>query len=163
MWSNEDREWYDTAEICRNGHVTNDSVNAYPLQSKKYCNDCGSPTIQKCEECNFDIQGYHHVPLVGSIYKTPSYCINCGTAYPWIMDKLLAAEELADLVDEFSEEDKKIISASLSDLVKDTPRSQVAAIRFKKIVSKASGNIGIAFKDILFNVVTEPVNKAIWG
>lgn len=163
MWGYEEKSWYDTAEICRNGHVTNESVKEYPIDSKKFCNVCGSETIQKCESCNFEIQGYHHMPGIGSIYEKPSYCINCGEPYPWIKDKLIAAEELADIVDEFTEEDKKILSSSLQDLVRDTPRSQVAAIRFKKIVSKASENIGFAFKEILFDVATEPVNKLIWG
>lgn len=75
---------------------------------------------------------------------------------------MAAAQELADLVDEFTDEDKRVLVESLDDLVRDTPRSQVAALKFKKIVAKTTGNIVSAFRDILIDVASEPVKRMIW-
>ncbi|MHA7964949.1 DUF2321 domain-containing protein [Paenibacillus sp. CAU 1782] len=156
---------YDVAQICLNGHVNSSKINGNNHLFVDYCRDCGRETITKCVSCHKDIRGsaiYNGIPSYGK-YNSPSFCIHCGQAFPWIAERLKAAEELAELFEELSDEDRKILTTSLNDLVRDTPRSQVAALRFKKIVAKAEEHIGVAFRDILLDVVTEPIKKMIWG
>ena len=155
------QQGYDVAEICLNGHVSNDEAFTTPHRNVDYCSKCGEKTIQQCPSCKRNIRGYYRSNVIGRYYK-PSYCIHCGDPFPWISKRLKSAEELADIVDEFTDEDKRLLTESLNDLVRDTPRSQVAAIRFKKIVSKTTSNIGAAFRDILIDIVAESVKKQIW-
>jgi hypothetical protein len=70
---------------------------------------------------------------------------------------------LADLLGELSPEEKEQLKMSLDDLVKDGPRTIVAQARFKRIVSKTGSEISAGFKDILVEIVSETVKKAIWG
>lgn len=158
--------WYDTAQVCLNGHPTNDSVIRYPDHNKDFCDKCGEKTITTCQVCNASIRGDYHVSGVSAIgftYTPPSYCDNCGNPYPWVAEKLNAAIELADLLDELTPEEKEQLKMSLDDLVKDGPRTVVAQTRFKRILSKTGPEIATGFKDILVDVVSETVKKAIWG
>lgn len=60
----------------------------------------------------------------------------CGLAYPWMDKRLHAAKELTEELDELSDEEKDKLKASLDDLVRDTPQTEVAATRSKKILHK---------------------------
>jgi hypothetical protein len=93
----------------------------------------------------------------------PSYCRNCGSPFPWTKEKLNAAKELAELLDELTPEEQEQLKMSLNDLVKDGPRTVVATTRFKRLISKTSPEIISGFRDILVDVVSETVKKAIWG
>ncbi|WP_127488934.1 DUF2321 domain-containing protein [Paenibacillus ehimensis] len=153
---------YDIAEICLNGHVSNDSTKVNPSECKPFCDECGEKTITKCQNCSNDIRGYKINTNYNYSYKAPAYCINCGLPFPWIAKKLEAALELADLTDDFDDKDKEILSKNLNDLVRDTPRTQVAAIQFKKLVYRLEPHFIEGFKSILYNVLSDPVNKMIW-
>ena len=158
--------WYDTAQVCLNGHAINAASESNPQKNQDFCNKCGEKTITTCQECNAKIRGKYHVPgavRLGYNYTTPSYCSSCGVAYPWVAEKLNAAMELADLLDELTPEEKEQLKMSLDDLVKDGPRTVVAQTRFKRILSKTGPEIATGFKDILVDVVSETAKKAIWG
>ena len=90
--------YYDTAQICRNGHVVNSMAYDYPQSNQKYCDKCGKETLTSCPACNEKIRCYYHVPGVIAFpkYSAPSYCHNCGQAYPWTASSIEAANELAD-------------------------------------------------------------------
>ncbi len=51
---------------------------------------------------------------------------------------------------------------SLDDIVRDTPKTTVAATRFKRILAKAGTGAGQAFRDILVDVISETAKKMIW-
>ena len=157
--------WYDVAQICLNGHVINDSVKKYPQHNKKFCDKCGAATIINCPNCNAEIQGKYHVEgvIVGfSHYTAPAFCPDCGEPYPWTEAKIQAAYDLAQELENISDDDKKILIQSINDIVKDTPRTTLAATRFKKILSKTSKPIVNAFRDILVDIVSETVKKLLW-
>jgi hypothetical protein len=157
--------WYDIAQICLNGHVVNDSVNAYPQHNKKFCDRCGAETITICPNCKSNIQGEYHVegvPVLGH-YKAPAFCHNCGKPFPWTERKIQAAKELAQEIENLSNDDKDILTQSIDDLVKDTPGAMLAATRFKKIVSKTSKPVVDAFRDILIEIISESTRKFIFG
>jgi hypothetical protein len=157
--------WYDTAQICLNGHVTNSSMRQSPEFSQKFCRACGAATITKCPDCTTDIRGYCHVPGVVSFgdVTAPPFCVDCGAAYPWTKARLDAARELAMEQDALTPEERTALAKSLDDLVRDTPRTGLAAMRFKKLASKAGSTAASGLKDILVGVLTEGAKKIIWS
>ena len=158
-------EGYDIAQICINGHVINSSSESLPQYNKKFCGKCGEATITKCQECGKSIKGYYHRDegLSLAAYRKPDFCDNCGKPYPWTSDRILAAQDLAREVEGLSKEDRSILEQSIDDIVKDSPNSPVAALRFKKIMVKAGKTAADMFKDILVSVASEAAKKAIWG
>ena len=157
-------DFYDVAQICLNGHVINDSAREYPQSNKKFCDKCGAATITNCVNCKAEIQGYHNVEGVIGVfhYTAPAFCPNCGKPYPWIEAKIQAAHDLAQELENISDSDKEILSQSIDEIVKDSPRTTLSTTRFKKILSKTSTSIMGAFKDILVDIVSETVKKSLW-
>jgi len=94
--------------------------------------------------------------------KAPAFCPNCGKPYPWTEVKIQTAHELAQELDNISDGDKEILTQSINEIVKDSPKTTLAATRFKKILSKTSTPIMGAFKDILVDIVSETVKKLLW-
>ena len=157
--------YYDSAQICMNGHVINAMAKDYPNSNQAFCSDCGEPTITACPSCNSDIRGYYHVPgVIGfSDYYAPSYCYNCGSPYPWITTRLEAASELADDLEGLNDEEKQALKQSLPELVKNGPKIVVAETRFKKFMKKAGSEAYEGMKSILIDVVSEAVKKSVFG
>jgi hypothetical protein len=159
----DDEPWYDVAQICTNGHVTNSATNQRPQHSQKYCEQCGEGTITKCPGCQAEIRGEYHSSVVSdAAFPAPPFCIQCGHPFPWTKGRLDAARELAMELDGLLPEEREQLASSLDDLVRDTPRTPVAATRFKKLVSKAGAGAAGAFKDILVSVAVEAAKKTIW-
>jgi hypothetical protein len=156
---------YRVAQICINGHVINDSADEFSERNKKFCSYCGQPTIMNCPSCKESIRGFYYVSGVISlshIYSEPSFCHNCGKPYPWTESKLNAAQELISEDERLSKEDKETLSLALPDLVTDTPKTQLAATRFKKLISKAVSATGEGLKQILVDIVSESAKKMLW-
>lgn len=158
--------WYDTAQICLNGHVITQVSQSAPEFRQEFCERCGEPTITVCRKCNTAIRGLHHAgagrPTVGGPYSPPGFCHDCGEPYPWTATALQAAQELADELDDLTDEERETLKNSLDDLVRDTPRTAVAATRFKKLVARAGPAVADALKEILVDVVSESAKKLIW-
>ena len=159
-----DVSWYDVMQVCLNGHKITAMLKSSPEYGKQHCSDCGATTISNCQKCQAGIQGYHHVPGVigGSLTKVHAFCHECGEPYPWTTARLGAAQELAEELEGLNEEEKETLKASLDDLVRDTPRTTLAATRFKRIVAKAGKGAADTFKDILIGVISEAAKKMIW-
>jgi len=154
-------EGYDVAQICLNGHVANSSFTRSPQFNQDFCESCGSATITSCPECNSPIRGYYSGRVLGS-YNAPSFCINCGQPFPWTKSKLQAAHELAQELDNISDEDRIVLQKSIDELVKDTPSTPVAATRFKKIMVKVGQTTAGMFREILVDVLSEAAKKAMF-
>lgn len=155
---------YDVAQICKNGHVINPYAGSQPEQNSKFCTDCSEPTITACEGCGADIQYDYPAPgvtCVGLDFPPPEYCKNCGQPYPWTKRSLDAANELINELEELNDEEKNQLSGCLPDLVSDTPRTQVAIHKFKRLTQKVSTAAWGMMKEILVNVVSESVMKQI--
>jgi hypothetical protein len=155
---------YDTAQFCINGHCITSCADTSPEFTQSFCSTCGAKTTKTCPGCQAKIRGYFHIPNVfGSVdIRTPGYCHNCGQAYPWTAASLDAAKQLTDELDELTPEDRITLKGALDDLVRETPRSQVAIVRFKKILPKAGKVAAEAFKKLLIDVVTEAAKKQLW-
>lgn len=158
-------EGYDVAQICVNGHEINSSSVRYPQYNKNFCDKCGAETITKCRQCGENIKGYYHGSGFISLasYQIPSFCDNCGEPYPWTKRRIAAAQDLAREVESLSKEDRSILEQSIDDIVKDSPNSPAAAMRFKKVMVKAGKTAADMFKDILVSVASEAAKKVIWG
>ena len=154
---------YDIAQICLNGHEINSSFTECPEYNKKYCEECGEKTIIRCLECNSEIQGdlrNSEITIPG--YDVPAFCYNCGKPYPWTKTKIDSAKELALELEGLSEEDKELLSKSIDDLVKDTPKTNLAVSRFKRIVGKAGNVAWSEFKSLLTGVISETAKKLLY-
>jgi len=155
--------YYETAQICLNGHVINEWVHEFPAHNSKFCSECGEATTTTCE-CGAEIRGKYIVPGVfggHSEYVPPNYCFSCGKSFPWIEQNLAAARDLTDELDELSHDDKEKLKNLLVDLTKDTPRTEVAKKRFTKIMSKVGADSYEALKSILVKVATEAAKSAL--
>ena len=158
--------YYDTAQICLNGHTVNSNAISSPQLNQKHCAECGKQTITKCPACNTAIRGYYtpagSFELYGYYYK-PAYCHNCGEAFPWTTSSLKAASELVDELEALNPEEKQQLKDSFPDIVKDTPKTVVAGTRFKRLMEKAGAEAYDGMKSILINVVSEAVKKSVFG
>ncbi len=75
--------------------------------------------------------------------------------------KLNAAKEFTHELDNLNEDEKAILEKSLEDLARDTPNTQVAAIKFKKLVAKAGRGAAEGLRSILVDVLSETAKKLI--
>lgn len=155
---------YNHAQICRNGHVITTNTS-YSDLTKKFCPKCGETTITNCEKCNSPIKGDYYIEgVIGfSQYHTPAFCDNCGAAYPWTESAQNAAYELIHFSDSLSLEEKDDLNKTITDLIKDSPRSQLAQLKFKKYAAKMGKELANGLKNVLIDLVSETAKKAIWG
>jgi hypothetical protein len=159
----DDASWYDVMQVCRNGHKVTALLTSHPEHGKQFCSVCGAASVSKCHKCQADIQGYHHLPgLVGGSTPVPAFCHACGSPYPWTEVRLEAARELAQELQGLSEDERQTLKTSLDDLVRDTPRTALAATRFKRVAAKAGKGAVDAFKEVLVGVISEAAKKLIW-
>jgi hypothetical protein len=134
---------------------------------QKYCGICGESTIAVCPNCNTPIRGEYESE--GFIFigfhepPAPRFCHECGHSYPWTLRKMDAAKELGDELDELSKDEKEKLKSSLDDLVTDNPRTELAATRFKKIMSKVGKDSYETMKTIAIEIMSEATRNAIFG
>lgn len=164
-----EEEQYDTAQICLSGHIINLAAQEHPEGNKKFCDKCGEITITHCPNCHHGIRGlkydqnYVDEPYVDlDECSAPAFCIYCGKPYPWTETKIQAAQELAKDSEIMSDEDKRIWSQSIDEIVKDSPAATLAATRLKGILSKVGKPIADTLKDIVVDIVSESVKKVLW-
>jgi len=157
--------WYDTAQICINGHVINSMTRFASQRNSSFCQKCGAPTITNCQECGDDIRGYYHVSGVidlGSNYILPSFCQNCGKPYPWTAAKLKEAQEFSDELDNLSLEEREILKKSIDDIIRDR-NTTVSANRYKMFAAKAGKSAADGLWFIIRDLVSETAKKIIMG
>jgi len=162
-------ERYDTARICENGHIINGALSMAPQDTTKFCSHCGAKGIDICSACNSQIRGaslystFHgDWNIGGPLLRPPAYCQSCGVPFPWTTQRLEVARELISEMDELVDADKESLKLSLPDLVKDSPRSEIAVSRYRKIIAKAADTSREGLKKLLWMVVTEATKKALF-
>ena len=131
---------YDIAQICLNGHCITSCAQSNSQRCKDFCPSCGQPTITACPQCGASIPGRYHMDGVCdfSEYEIPKYCSNCGSAYPWTEAAIQATAELLALEDNWTVEQTQFLVDSLPDLITNTPKTKLAIVKFKKLLSTAS-------------------------
>jgi hypothetical protein len=132
--------YYHVAQICMNGHVISYMIDYSPQRSEAFCSNCGEPTIRACPHCNTPIRGKYNVPGVvsfGGDYTAPSFCFNCAKPFPWTERATQAAIELfTEEIGASNTQEIDQFKDTLDNLVKETPRTPLAAGRFRKAMGK---------------------------
>jgi hypothetical protein len=143
------RDWFEPAQVCENGHMVNSSTRTRTTLNKRFCSDCGAPTLTECPACGTDIQGTHHYET--NLGKVPysrshplSYCHECGAAYPWTERALQAARETAQIY--LSPEDAETVEKNLPDVAHQTARTKIAAHLIQRAFSKGGDAAWEIFK-----------------
>jgi hypothetical protein len=121
------------------------------LQPDPFCPKCGAPTITDCEHCQNQIKSG----------RRPAYCVKCGKPFPWTESTIATAKELTDELEKLNAEEKTALKATFSDLTVDTPRTELAAHRFKNLLSKIAPSAGEALKNIIVTIATEAAKKGM--
>jgi len=97
-----------------------------------------------------------------SSYEAPSYCGSCGEPLPWTQRRLDAAAELAAEAADLTADERAQFEESLVAISSDTPQTQLAAVRVKKVLAKAGNVAGGALRDILVDIASETAKKILW-
>lgn len=157
---------HDVAQICLNGHVINKYARTMPQFNKKFCPTCGVATIIACQKCNAHILGRYDVAGVivfdEGPFPAPAFCHSCGAPYPWTESRLQAARELAQEMGDLTEDERETLAQNLDDIVADTPRTTLAATRWKRILSKVGPVATETFREILIDIISETAKKVLW-
>jgi hypothetical protein len=157
-------EGYDDAQVCPNGHVATSMFRYSPEFRRDFCETCGEATLTACPSCKHSIRGaYFGGGVSFAAYEPPAFCPDCGKRFPWTERRLEAARELALEAEHLSGEERTQLAETLDDLLRDVPRTQVAATRFKRLVAKAGVGTANALRDVLVDIASETAKKAIWG
>ena len=149
------------AQICLQGHLVLGSLKELPEFRKSFCEQCGTATISECQTCGWPIAGIGPDSWMGGggPYKPPKFCGECGRPFPWTEMALSAAKEYTDDLDQLSAEEKTTLKGTFDDLTSDTPRTFLAANRFKKFVSKIGPVAGGVLQKIIETIATEAAKK----
>jgi hypothetical protein len=150
----------DVAQVCVNGHVITSMYEFMPEHRQDFCDECGERTITSCLHCATNIKGASFAVLVLN-FKVPLFCLNCGKPFPWTEARIEAAKEFAQEL-ALSVQDIESVTQDIEQLVRDTPRTIVAATRFKRIVGQAGVGTLDSFRDILIGIVVEGARRIIW-
>jgi hypothetical protein len=152
---------YYTAQVCENGHVINTEIENFPGVEQTFCTTCGKQTLTACPKCKNPIRGINRYTMTVDYHQAPAYCPDCGSAFPWTVSAIEAANELA-VQTKMDEMDRTELPELIEDLVRQTPRTPVAAIRLNGLLQRAGPYAAEGFKQILMAVVTEGAKKLIW-
>jgi hypothetical protein len=60
-------------------------------------------------------------------------------------------------------DEAKQFEESVRDIVADTPKTQVGASRFKRVIAKVGQETATGVREILVDIVSETAKKVIWG
>ena len=154
-------DFYDTAQICLEGHVVNSALKTHPASNEKYCQICGKRTTTQCLSCGTDIRGgYSSRGIADTINSAPNHCHNCGKPFPWTKLRIKLLKELIN-ESNLEESDKKILRSETKHIVYDTPRTTLARSKFKQILSKTNSEIQTLFKKLLLQIGTAKASEII--
>lgn len=159
----DEREWYDAALACTNGHLVNSRSKARSERNAKFCPDCGQPTISQCPSCTADVRGYHNIPGVALLEpeRPPAYCHACGAAYPWTQAMMDAAQELLALT-ALSDAEREQAAKDLHDASSDNPRTKVAAVRLKQVLGRVAPQFADGLRGLVVDIASEAAKKLIF-
>jgi hypothetical protein len=157
---------HTTAAICLHGHVVTADVERFAGAVTKFCSKCGAEVITKCPSCSAPIHGHFvpaGVPGVGGVLRTPAHCHECGKPYPWTAEKIAAAKDLADELEDLTADDLAKLKVALDEIAVSGPKAEVGAVRIKKMLGKASTAVGKALWKMSIDIASEAAKKVLLG
>ncbi len=126
--------------------------------------------VTSCASCGNAIPGEETISEAAALagyhapdYTKPAFCSSCGKPYPWTDRSLQAGRELASEMEGLSDVDREALAGTLPDLLTDTPRTQAAATRFRRLMGKVTKTAGGALREFVVNVASEAAKRTIFG
>ncbi len=179
----ENKLFYHQALVCEYGHLISGDCSTLANSPTPYCPQCGKPCISTCPSCGAPIRGdcYKRLPIYrrscsssfwddSSACHTrepegfkgntiaqcvvPSYCHACGSPYPWTESLIHEAENLVDLMDELTPEQKSALKECFPSLISDMPTTSRHSLIAAKILQSASTIAKTALQNLLAEHVT---------
>lgn len=120
-----------------------------------FCGACGAKNLTACGHCESLIK-----PLTSRGGK-PSYCAKCGKPFPWTENALASAKAFTDELEELNDEDKAQLKETFVDLAVDSPRTELAATRYKRILRKVTSGAGDILTKIIVQTASETAVKLL--
>ena len=153
---------YDVQQTCLNGHVITNYASD-EARTQFACDICGAKTITVCPDCKGPIRGGHKYSPVQPV-GPDAYCLHCGKPFPWTRSRFDALREIAAECDELSVRDREQLSELLPDLIAktETPRTQLAIVQIKKLVTKGGKVFAAAVRKVVVDVGSESVKKILF-
>jgi hypothetical protein len=93
--------------------------------------------------------------------EPPRFCHKCGSPYPWTEAGIEAARELAREAENLNKDERGLLEQSLDDVIRDSPRTGLAAERIKRLLTKASKGTAQAIRDILVDIASETAKRSL--
>ena len=154
---------YKTSIICKNGHLIDCNAEPQDVRSNKFCTICGSENISVCQECQTPIRGRVASFIIDTAPYTyvPAYCHECGKPYPWTVTALSTAAEIIEEDDSLTADEIQKLISVLPDVISETPKSNIAAIRIKKAFLKISKFTAEALKTFIIDFGCEFIKSQL--
>lgn len=155
---------HDTAAVCENGHVISSHVRSHPETHAKFCSSCGARAVDHCAKCLTIIRGSKIMPEGGyvvDLWIPPRHCAECGEPFPWTAAKTVALHDAIDELDELQPEERQKLQDSIPDIISNTPKTEPAALRFKKVFAKLGKGAGEMLHKVLVDVGAEVAKKSM--
>lgn len=159
-----DKECYQA--ICYNGHQRTVTLEYANLNDDLgFCKKCGEPVICKCPECGTPIEGWTYYDGVIAMpqMEVPKYCVECGKPFEWTNRSLSSFDDLLDLEDQLSDNDKSKFKKSISYLSGDGELAKTNASIAKIYLSRASSAVGPLLYNFLVDFSSETAKKILEG
>ena len=155
---------YQVAQVCINGHVVTDTIKSLDDVKGEFCETCGKRTITACQKCKEFIKGQFYNPdfvFIGTL-DPPSFCFSCGNPFPWTESKIRALKELIDFENNLNEDEKKTMKENIDDIISETPRTNVAVVKFKVGLGKVGLEVAKEIRKIIVDIASETAKKALF-
>ena len=152
---------YFGARLCENGHLVSAEVGREQLDLSEFCSECGEATISRCtnSECRTRIEGLAKDNWAGErFFEVPSYCRQCGQAYPWYRKRKEAFQELLAMNDE---ETAIPLADCFDSLVNENPDTPVAIERLRRWMKAAEPTVKSLLTDILKSIAVEKAKRVL--
>ena len=154
---------YGKALVCENGHVLSSNVVGEAGVVEKFCPSCGAQALTACPSCGDPIRGPRQGSPSFQAFYAPRYCHRCGKPHAWTAARLKALRDLAAEIEELSEGEREVLVDSFGDLSCETPNTEVAALRVRKILKKLGGGAGQALYNFIVDWASETAVKILRG
>ena len=153
--------YFDAACICLNGHLVTD--DAQSVGASQHCPECGDKTISSCPTCQSEIRGKFHSDhgLIKRSVAVKSYCYHCGEAYPWTLRKTAGVMELADAIEDLTDNERDSLRDLLPNLIEETPRTPASGFKALAIIQRAGPAARALLRDAIVSVAVDAGKKAM--
>jgi hypothetical protein len=98
---------------------------------------------------------------MGGPYRLPRFCGECGGPFPWMETAVSTAKEDTEDLAQLNIDEKGELNRTIDDQTRDTPRTPLAAGRFKKLMSKIGPSAATVLNKVVETVATEAAKKMV--